>query len=101
MGQIHDIGGLPSSEPINKAEYQLMDWELEVEAVTSLLGKKKVRGSDEFRRAIEEMPPEEYRSAAYYERWAASLETLMIEKGIVTKEQIDRKAAEVEARRRT
>jgi len=31
---------------------------------------------DQFRDAIERMPPEEYLAAGYYERWLAAIETL-------------------------
>jgi hypothetical protein len=33
---------------------------------------------------------------SYYERWTASLETLLLEKGILTAAEIDRKVAEME-----
>jgi hypothetical protein len=32
----------------------------------------------------------------YYERWIAAIEMLMIEKGVLTKEEIDARAAAVE-----
>jgi hypothetical protein len=39
-----------------------------------------------------------YRDMTYYERWIASMEAILIEKNILTKEEIDRKLAEFEAR---
>jgi hypothetical protein len=33
----------------------------------------------------------------YYERWIASIESILIEKKILTKEEIDRKLAEFES----
>jgi hypothetical protein len=38
---------------------------------------------DELRRGIESMPPNEYRSASYYERWLYSAETILTEKGVL------------------
>jgi nitrile hydratase len=38
---------------------------------------------DEFRDAIERLPPGEYLAASYYERWLAAAETLAVEKGLV------------------
>jgi hypothetical protein len=50
------------------------------------------------RRAREEMDAALYRDLAYYERWIASIETILIEKKILTKEEIDRKLAEFETK---
>jgi hypothetical protein len=35
---------------------------------------------------------------SYYERWAAAAELLVVEKGLLTKEEIDARAAELERR---
>ena len=50
------------------------------------------------RRAREEMDSAAYRDMTYYERWIASIETILIEKNILSKEEIDRKLAEFEAK---
>lgn len=60
-------------------------------------GKQVIR-VDEIRRAIECLPLKEYESLAYYEKWLTAVETLMIEKGVLTREEIDRKVAELERR---
>jgi nitrile hydratase beta subunit len=43
---------------------------------------------DEFRHAIERMPADAYLRARYYERWLHGLETLMLEHGVVTDEEL-------------
>jgi len=43
---------------------------------------------DEFRRAIERMPPAGYLAASYYEKWLHALEALLVEKGVVTREEL-------------
>ena len=55
------------------------------------LGARGVKRTDEMRRAREEMDSEAYREMTYYERWIASMEAILIEKKILTKEEIDRK----------
>jgi nitrile hydratase len=45
---------------------------------------------DELRRGIESIPPEEYFGLTYYERWLRSIATLMLEKGVVTPEELQR-----------
>ena len=94
----HDIGGLAGAGPIDQTEHQLSDWEILADAVNQALGARGVKRTDEMRRAREEMDSEVYRDLAYYERWIASMETILIEKKILTKEEIDRKLAEFETK---
>lgn len=93
----HDLGGLPAG-PIDRTEHELADWEILADAVNQALGVKGVRRTDELRRAREEMDSELYRSLSYYERWIVSLEKILIEKKILTKEEVDRKVAEFDKR---
>lgn len=96
MPKVHDRGGWPTEEPIDRSDHQLMDWERRVDGLHSVLGQKGLRRTDELRRAIESLDLEQYESLSYYERWTAALEILMIEKGLLTQEEIDRKVAELE-----
>ena len=96
MPKPHDMGGLPTDEPIDRADHVHMDWEFRLDALSQTLGRKGIRSTDESRRAIESLEPEVYSSLSYYERWTAGLEILMVEKGILTTEEIDRKVAQLE-----
>ena len=51
--------------------------------------------TDELRRAIESIEPGCYESFSYYERWVTAIEQILIEKQILTREEIDRKVAEL------
>ncbi|MFQ5936734.1 MAG: hypothetical protein ACE5LB_10020, partial [Acidiferrobacterales bacterium] len=42
--------------------------------------------------------PEAYDKLSYYERWIASITTILVEKGVLTQEEID---ARIEKRRRS
>ena len=66
------------------------------DAVNQALGARGIKRTDEMRRAREEMDAEEYKALNYYERWIASIEAILVEKKILTKEEIDRKLAEFE-----
>jgi hypothetical protein len=55
-----------------------------------------LKTTDEHRRAIESL--ENYRDLGYYERWVAGTEQLLVEKGILTREEIDERAAEISRR---
>jgi hypothetical protein len=94
----HDVGGLPGAGAIDQAEHQLSDWEILADAVNQALGARGVKRTDEMRRAREEMDSEAYRGLSYYERWIASVEAILIEKKILTREEIDRKQAEFETK---
>src|SRR3979409_1547717 len=50
---------------------------------------------DEYRHAIERMEPRHYLSASYYERSLTSLATLCVEKGIVSREELEQRAGGV------
>ena len=89
------MGGLPAG-PVDQTEHQLSDWEILADAVNQALGEKQIKRTDEMRRAREDMDSEMYRALSYYERWVASMETILIEKRILTSEEIDRKLAEFE-----
>jgi len=45
---------------------------------------------------MEDMPADEYLALSYYERWARGTEQLLVEKGVLTRDEIDRKMAELE-----
>lgn len=91
----HDRGGWPTSEPIDRSEHELADWELLVDALQQALVRRGLMTVDELRRGIESLPRDEYERAGYYERWLRSLESLMVEKGVVAREELDAKAAEL------
>ena len=97
MPKVHDRGGWSTDEPIDIAGHQTMDWELRVHALHRVLGQKRIRTTDELRRAIESLPLDKYESLSYYETWTAALEILLVEKGVLSTDEIDRKMAELEA----
>lgn len=96
MARTHDMGGRPTDEPIDTRQHTLSDWEVLSDALAQTLGSKGIRTTDESRRAMEDMPAEEYLSLSYYERWARGTEALLVEKGILSREEIDRKMAQLE-----
>jgi nitrile hydratase subunit beta len=91
------MGGRPIDAPINTQEHALADWEVMADAIAVALGYKGLRSTDESRRAMEDMPAEEYLTLSYYERWVRGTEELLREKGVLSKDEIDRKLAELEA----
>ena len=90
---IHDRGGWPAEQPIDRSEHELADWEVLTDALAGALGDRGVIGVDELRRGVESMPPDAYERASYYERWLYSLELLLCEKGVLAAGELDRRAA--------
>lgn len=80
--------------PIDRGDHEIEDWERLADAVNLVLNTKGHKTTDEMRRAIEGL--DEYREMNYYERWAAAAELLAVEKGLLTREEIDARAAELE-----
>ena len=80
MGGQSGFGTLPQpgTEPPAGA-----DWEAHVRALTWALFDRGLIAGDEFRDAIERIPPAEYLSLSYYERWFAAVEILVREKGLL------------------
>lgn len=85
MARINDVGGMEGFGPIDTAddpEPFHADWEARVFGLNSALLRGGVYNLDEFRDAIEAMPPEEYLAASYYERWFFGIRTMLARKGI-------------------
>ena len=97
MGGVHDMGGSPGG-PVDRGQHEVEDWERLADAVNTAIGGEDLYTTDEHRRAQESLPPEEYASLSYYERWVAATEALLVEKGILTPEEIDEKAEEISRR---
>lgn len=95
MSGAHDLGGSPGGR-IDRSPHEVEDWERLADAINTALGGKGLQTTDQHRRAIESLP--NYLELGYYERWAAATEKLLVEKGILTPEEIDEKAAELERR---
>jgi Nitrile hydratase beta subunit len=90
---VHDRGGLPTDERIDRSEHTLEDWEVLTDALVGALARRGLMNVDELRRGIESMPPAEYERASYYERWLFSMETILTEKGVLAAGELDGRAS--------
>ena len=98
MPATHDRGGLPTDEPIDQTSHEWADWEHLVNALVGVLRRHDLMNVDELRRGIEAMAPAEYETSSYYERWAASIEQILVEKGVLTADEITAEARQVQSR---
>jgi hypothetical protein len=95
MDGMHDLGGRQGFGRVRHsptAPAFHASWERRANALYSLAVKLGLFNMDEYRHAIERMEPRHYMSASYYERSLTSLATLCVEKGIVTREELERHA---------
>jgi hypothetical protein len=89
------MGGSPGGS-IDRDQHEVEDWERLADAINGALGAKGLQNTDELRRAIESL--EDYRDLSYYERWVAATEKLLVEKGVLTSDEIDERATEIRRR---
>jgi hypothetical protein len=61
-------------------------------------GAKRLITVDELRKNIEKLPPEAYDRMNYYDRWVSSITQTLIQRGVITTEELARKMAEVNGR---
>jgi nitrile hydratase len=90
MDGVHDLGGMHGFGPVvtEPGEPRFHEaWEGRVMAL-QLRTRGRYYHLDEFRHAIERMPAARYLDAGYYERWLTALETLMVENGVLTREEL-------------
>jgi hypothetical protein len=91
MNGVHDLGGMHGFGPVNPEPSEPVfhhDWERRVFGVAIAGFGGGHYNTDQFRHAIERMGAAEYLSSSYYEHWLSMLETLLIERGAITKQEL-------------
>jgi nitrile hydratase len=93
MNGVHDMGGMHGFGPI---EYEANEprfhaaWEAHVAAINNRARRGLgLYNNDEFRYGIEQMQPGDYLRASYFERWLASIEYNLVQKGILSRGELD------------
>jgi nitrile hydratase beta subunit len=92
MSRVHDMGGrfgdgavipdLPDAPVFEK------DWHARTLAITLAAGALGQWNLDISRHARERLAPKDYSRLSYYEKWIAALADLLVEKGVVTREEL-------------
>lgn len=90
MDGIHDLGG---KQGFGRVKYPSPPhdetWEPLVRALSAYAMRKRIYNMDEMRHAIERMDPRCYLTAPYYERHLTAAATLLVEKDVVTREELE------------
>ncbi|MFQ5567511.1 MAG: hypothetical protein ACE5EU_14245 [Paracoccaceae bacterium] len=101
MRRVHDMGGRAAG-PIDTSEHPDKRWHMEFFVLlrTLISPKRRIMRLDEMRRAVEDLGEEKYDAMAYYDRQTVATAQILIEKGILTREEIDRRIGELRRRKR-
>jgi hypothetical protein len=99
MRSHHDMGGLPAGR-VEATEHDYALWEKRVDALLVLLTGAKQMTVDELRKNIEAIGPDAYDRMTYYERWIHSISQTLLQRGVITIDELGRRMSEVEARHR-
>lgn len=96
MDGVHDLGGKEGHgaiEPDHGPAFH-EDWEAKVFAMLGAGWRSgALKNTDQFRHAIERVDPRAYLTHGYYGRWLGGLETLFVEAGVLTSEEISARVA--------
>lgn len=92
MNGIHDMGGMHGFGPIPREANEPVfhaGWERRIFAIALAAFARRIFNVDEFRRAIEQIPPADYLHSSYYERWMRAFIALLQEKNIANADEIE------------
>src|SRR5262245_56023316 len=92
MGGMHGFGRI-EREPNEPVFHEPR--ERRVFGLTVASGSQRLRNIDVFRHAIERMAPVDYLGSSYYERWLSGTLRLLVEKGVITHEALERRMAQL------
>jgi len=93
MNGVHDMGGMDGfgkveiepNEPVFHAE-----WEARTMALVRAMGAAGAFNIDTSRFYREALPPDVYLSSSYYKKWLLGLEDLLVDKGYVAPEEVEK-----------
>jgi nitrile hydratase len=92
MDGIHDMGGLEGFGEVVRDEVVFhADWERRAFGML-MTAQMERTNTDEFRHSVERLEPRMYLTSSYYGRWLASLEVRLVERGLLTSDEVDARA---------
>ena len=92
MTRVHDMGGRFGDGPVvpddSDAPVFATNWHARALAVTLACGALGKWNIDISRHARERLSPTDYTTFSYYEKWIAALADLLVERGVLTREDL-------------
>ena len=96
MNSVHDLGGMHGFGPIPYEKNEPVfhqEWEGRLYGLLRAISVPLTRNTDEGRYALEKLDPVVYLASSYYERWLLRTEMKVIEKGVLTADELDEQIA--------
>lgn len=93
MNGLHDMGGMQHYGPVQPEPNEPLfhgPWEARAMALTVAMGATGQWNIDQSRSARESLPPRDYLNSSYYRIWILALEQLMLERGLVSRDELAR-----------
>ncbi len=102
MKRPNDIGG-SAAGPVDPGPHDPEPWQRRLSALVNSLGprSRNVFRIDEFRRAREDLGPDVYDSLTYFELWTEGLTALLIEKGVLGRDEVENRMHEISEQRKS
>jgi nitrile hydratase len=102
MRRPNDIGG-SAAGPVDPGPHDPEPWQCRLSALVAVLGPRarNVFRIDEFRRTREDLEPDFYKSLSYFELWSQGLSELLIEKGVLSRDEIDDRMRRIAEQRKS
>src|SRR4030095_15710799 len=94
MDGVHDLGGMHGSGPVDREANEPVfhaPWEAAVYAIMRASMSSGLYNLDEFRHGVERMDPAHYLRSGYYEHWLDGIARVLVEKGVVSAEELERR----------
>lgn len=93
MSRVHDLGGLHGLGPVEPTPEDHeptfhAQWEGRIFAMVLACGALGRWNLDESRHARERLDPVDYLRSSYFERWVAGLETLLVEREVLSAQEL-------------
>lgn len=91
MDSVHDLGGVQGFGPVPIESDEPVfhgTWEGRILGLRFLMGFWGRWNIDANRHSLERLPPGDYLTMSYYEKWAAGVVNLSVEKGLITRDEV-------------
>jgi len=92
MNGVHDMGGMHGMGPIQHEKNEPVfheRWEARAYGLSMAIGCLGKWTLDALRHQIELIPPADYLSMSYYEKWIAAIVELMVKNGLATQTEVE------------
>ena len=98
MNGAHDLGGMHGLGPVAPEANEPVfheEWERRMFGLFIATFAGGHFNIDQFRHAIERMNPAHYLDSPYYEHWLHSVETLLVEGNVITRQELEKRKAKI------